>query len=196
MADEGIPSTAPKKGKGWIVVIAFLAVTAGLLGIGYFRIVPETWFRDFMEEVGARATIVPGPPSGSAFPTMRHRPEPDHPYICFANYPPVEWDRLYVVPPLVDVGTHPSFGELDWRDDRWSKYTDAQRIDDGQLLFVLSKDGVVVDVQAFFSVWGNALPLANDTGYSQQTAVFVAESRGVQFNLAPATDVPSGVCSP
>ena len=179
-----------------MTVLAFLAVVAGLMLIGYQRIVPETWFRDFVAEINARATVVPGPPSGSAFPTMRHRPDPDHPYICFTQFPPMAWDRLYVLAPLTDIGADPTYAALDWQGDRWADLTDAQRTDDSHVLFVLTDGAAVVDVHPFFVVWGDAQGLVRDGGYSRTEAVFTAESRGVQFNLAPANEVPDGICNP
>jgi len=191
---ETAPKTPAFWQRGWFAVLMFGTITAGLIVFGYLRLIPETWFRDFVAEINVRATVVEGVPSGSAFPTMKHRPDPDHPYICFAAFPPLDWDRLYVVPPPTDVEADPLYRTLDWSLGDWGKFIEATKIDDSQVLFVLSQDDVVVSVHAFYNVWGNALALVTDDGIAAADAVFTAESVGVQFNLALADQVPEGIC--
>ncbi len=142
------------------------------------------WMRKFAEELNTRATITGEFRPEAAFPTLKNRPDPDSPYICFSHIADFEWDRLYIVP---SGGPIPiSITAFDWPDEPVSELSDRLASDPRYQIIAFTLAGRVVDYAYYFTIWGDLSEAASPQGFDRSEAVFVAESDGQSFTLRPA----------
>lgn len=161
----------------------------------YQPYLPVAWLHDFSGEIAARAAADPTPPEPEDVRQTQRRVTPSHPYICATDFIRLAWDRMVVVTAAEDILTHPLLAEAAWgrlsRDDMAAQMKSDKRYQ----LIVLLRDGAVVDAQLFFTFWGDLTALARPEGFGRAEAVFTAYSNDGIYFVAPAANVPGGVCN-
>lgn len=180
-----------RQGRVWISAIGVITAIAGWMV--YDTMVAPRWMRDFGLEMHARATITSSRSEETAFSTMRGRPEPDSPYICFADVAPFDWDRVFFVS---SGGPIPQgLAELKWLTGGPSELNDRLASDPRYQLIAFERDGQVIAHDYYYTLWADLSALGQAQGYSRLDAVFVSESDGARYSVMPAAPSTSARCT-
>jgi len=175
-------TTVWRQGRVWISAVGVIAAIAGW--IVYDAMVAPRWMRDFGLEMHARATITSSKSEETAFSTMRGRPEPDSPYICFSDLVPFDWDRVFFVS---SGGPIPrGLAELEWLSGEPSELNDRLSRDPRYQLIAFELAGQVIEHEYYFTLWADLSALGQARGYSRSDAVFVSESNGEIYSVMPS----------
>ena len=178
-------------GTVFVIGLAVCAIAGWLL---YQPYLPVEWLHSFSGEIAARATPDPTPPLPDDVRQTQKRETPAHPFICATDVIHIPWDRIVVVTAADDILAHPVLADASWGDLSRDDIAGRMKADHRYQLIVLMKDGAVVDAQLFFTFWGDLSALARPEGFGRAEAVFTAYSNDGIYFVAPAADVPDGVC--
>lgn len=178
--------------------------TAFVLGLTVFMFLgwlvyqpylPVAWLHDFSGEIAVRATPDPTPPEAEDVRQVQRRETPPHPYICATDFIRVPWDRMVIVTSADDILTHPLLADAAWGELSRDAMAAQMKADKRYQLIVLLEGAAVTDAQLFFTFWGDISALARPDGFGRAEAVFTAYSDDGIYFVAPAADVPQGVCN-
>lgn len=180
-----------RQGRVWISAVGVITAIAGWMV--YDAMVAPRWMRDFGLEMHARATITSSRSEETAFSTMRGRPEPDSPFICFADVAPFDWDRVFFVS---SGGPIPQgLAELEWLSGGPSELNGRLASDPRYQLIAFERDGQVIAHDYYYTLWADLSALGQAQGYSRLDAVFVSESDGARYSVMPAAPSTSARCT-
>lgn len=189
MSEES--SVGERIGKG-LFLVSFLAIAvAGWLA--YNATMAQDWLRQFAEELNTRATITGEFQSQSAFPTLRNRPDPDSPYICFSRVASFDWDRLYVIPSGGPVPV--LLDSLMWPEETVADINQRLSGDPRYQIIAFVAGERVVEYGYYYTIWGDLSSVATPQGFDRYEAVFVAESNGQSFIVSPAPQAGQEHCA-
>lgn len=179
--------------RGWLLLIAAVAL---MLGAGWFlyrATVPPAWLRAFAADIALRAGADPDATAPEDVREATPRGQADHPYICAARLMPLDWDRMVVAPSGSDIRAHPLLGAVQWPGDELHSLPPHMLGDPRYQLVVLLKGERVVDSALFFTFWADLTDIARPEGYAREEAVFTAASRDRVYILSPVSPMPA-VC--
>ena len=192
MSESAQPKPRVKSGTVFVLGLALCGLAGWLL---YQPYLPKAWLHDFSGEIAVRAAADPTPPEAEDVRQVQRRETPSHPYICATDFIRVPWDRMGVITAGEDMLSHPLLVDAKW-DQRAREEAVAQmKADERYQLIVLLRENAVVDAQLFFTFWGDLSALARPEGFARSEAVFTAYSNDGIYFVAPAKDVPAGICT-
>jgi hypothetical protein len=180
-----------RQGRMWISAVGVITAIAGWMV--YDAMVSPRWMRDFGLEMHARATITSSRSEETAFSTMRGRPEPDNPYICFAAVAPFDWERVFFVSSGGPISE--GLADLEWLTGEPSELNGRLASDPRYQLIAFEHDGQIIVHEYYYTLWANLSALGQATGYSRAEAVFVSESDGEIYTVMPAEPSASARCT-
>lgn len=180
-----------RQGRVWISAVGIITAITGW--IVYDAMVAPSWMRDFGLEMYARATITSSKSEETAFSKMRGRPEPDSPYICFADVVKFDWDRVFFVS---SGGPIPStLADLEWLTGEPRELNERLASDPRYQLIAFERKGQVIEYDYYYTLWADLSSLSQARGYSRAEAIFVADSDGARYTVMPATPSGSAPCT-
>jgi hypothetical protein len=192
LSAAGAPLATPKDARsGKIAVLAIAALLVFIL-IGYRYTLPDRWLRAFAEQIAMRAALDPNPPIPDDTRQASDRIPADNPLICMRDLPAGDWDTIVFVKNGQRIADHPVLNPAAW-DDR----AETERLlasDDRYQMIVLLKDKAVIDHELFFTFWGDLSALTRPEGFTRDTAIFTAASRGGRYVLSLADGAQPSDC--
>ncbi|MDX2142813.1 MAG: hypothetical protein SFV19_05635 [Rhodospirillaceae bacterium] len=194
--DPSATMPAPWWRSGKLVVLGL--ALALIVGWFFYRAtVPPPWMRAFGEEIATRAAADPEAPLPEDTREATPRGPVDNPLICFARAAKLPWDRVVFVTHAqakTGLADHPTLGGEAWAEAARTAAATQLAADDRYQLIVLMNAGSVVDRQLFYTFWGDLSALARPEGFTPETAIFTAASRGGRYVLAVAAAATPADC--
>ncbi len=190
-------STAPKfkVSTGTLLVLAF-----GLfIVIGWFiyrPFIPPAWLHSFASDIALRAFVDPSAPLPDDVDVREVTPRGAvaSPYICAAKAISIPWDRMVVVGANEDPRDRDVLKNATWPDQSLESVSQTMSRDERYQVIVLLKDNAVVDVQMFYTFWGDLSGIARVEGFTPAEAVFTSESKDRLYVVKQADGAPPDAC--
>lgn len=191
MSAIAAPAAAPRRNYSGKIAVLGMAAALAFIGVGYIYTLPTRWLRAFAEEIALRAALDPNPPLADDTRQESKRVPADNPLICMARLPIDAWDRLVVVTSAQKIADHPVLGPAKWDPADRAETEKLLPSDNRYQMLVVMKDGAVIDHEMFYTFWGDLTALTRPDGFTRDTAIFTAASRGGIYILTPAEASPA-----
>lgn len=190
-----VGATDGRRYTGKIAVLG-IAAALGFVLLGYAFTLPDPWLRSFGAEIAYRAEGDPNPPLPEDSRQEQRREAVENRLICMASVADFPWDAMFVIPSGQHLTTHPVLGTAAWADGTVGDVDRLLNDDDRYQLIALVDDGRVVEHQLFYTFWGDLSALARPAGFTRDTAIFTAASRGGRYILRVADTAQPSQCPP